>query len=113
LMTLFHDIAQIPRDLFDIMLSSGANFMMYKQKTDKAWVRFGNRITDYFSIEDCMRIRKFEAMIGFLVDTEDLPVVRAKMYDMPNKRGCEVYDNEKTVIECLKRYHRPIDVVEK
>src|SRR5690606_30132961 len=70
LMTLFHDIAQIPRDLFDIMLSSGANFMMYKQKTDKAWVRFGNRITDYFSIEDCMRIRKFEAMIGFLVDTE-------------------------------------------
>ncbi len=112
IMTLFHDIAQIPKDLFDITLSSGANFILYKQKTDKAWKRMGSRITDSFEIDECMRIKKFEAMIGFLVDVEDLPVIRVSMNDMPQKRGCEIYDNEATVRECLEKYHRPIDEVE-
>lgn len=110
--TLFHDIAQIPKDLFDIMLASGANFMIYKQKTEKAWKRFGNRITDSFDIDECMRMQKFEAMVGFLVDVEDLPVIRVKMNDMPHKRVEELYDNEETIKSCLKIYHRPIDEVE-
>jgi len=112
IMTLFHDIVQIPKDLFDIMLSSGANFILYKQKTDKAWKRFGNRITDYYEIDDCMRLNKFEAMVGFLVDVEDLPLVRVKMNDMANKRGCETYDNTETIERCLRDYHNPIDEVE-
>jgi hypothetical protein len=112
IVTLFHDISQIPKDLFDIMLSSGANFMLFKQKTDKAWKRFGNRITDSYEIDECMRIKKFESMLGFLVGIDDLPLVRVNMYDMPNKRGCEVYDNSGTLERCLKDYHRPIEEVE-
>lgn len=112
IMTLFHDIVQIPRDLFETMLSSGANFMLYKQKTDKAWKRFGERITENFEIEECMKLNKFEAIIGFLVGIEDLPVIRVKMNDMPIKRGCETYDNKETIEICLREFHRPINEVE-
>ncbi|QKE56550.1 ATPase domain protein [Bacillus phage YungSlug] len=113
LVTMYHEIVQIPKDLFDIMLSSGANFVVYKQRTDKAWSRFKDRITDTFSIEECMKIPKHEAVLGFLANKRDLPAVRVLMNDMPHKRGEPEYDNEKRVQECLEQFHRPIEEVEK
>lgn len=113
LLVLFHDIAQIKKDVFDIMVNSGANFILYKQKTDKAWRWFAHRIEKDYELSECMELEKFHAMVGFLANNRDQPVIRVLMNDMPWKRGCEVYDNEETVNYCLKHYHRPIEEVEK
>lgn len=113
IVTLFHDFAQVPKDLADIMLASGANFVLLKQRGDKTWKRFLHRIEPDFGLEDCLTIKMHEAMIGFLIDKNDQPVIRVQMNDMPWKRGCDVYSNEDYVKECLREYGRPVKEVEK
>lgn len=111
-MTLFHDFSQVPKDLADIMIASGANFVLLKQRSEKTWVRFKQRIEGDYTIEDCMNIKKWDAMIGFIADGVDQPVLHVRMNDMPYNRGVQTYDNTKFVEECLVRYGKPITQVE-
>jgi hypothetical protein len=114
LVSLFHDFAQIPTDLMDVMMQSGANFIFLKQRTDKAWKKFKERIeADGYSVADCMSNHKHEAMIMFIAGKVDQPVLRVMMNDMPYNRGVQTYDNEAFVKECLKKYGRPIKEIEK
>lgn len=109
---LFHDLAQVDNKLFDIMESSGANFILLKQKGMKIWKRFEHKIGDFYSIEECNSIEKFEAIIGFTINRKDY-VLRVKMNDMPIKRGCPEYDNGGIEKKHSKLYCRPIKEVEK
>lgn len=112
-MTLFHDFSQINRDLSDIMIASGANFVLLKQKSDKTWKKFLQRIEQDYSLEECMNLNMHEAMIGFLSHKKDQPIVRVQMNHMPWMRGRETFDNEVYLDECRKCYGRPVEEVEK
>lgn len=110
--SLFHDFAQIPKDLGDIMISSGCNFVVLKQNSDKLWKKFLHRIEPDFSLEDCMELKMHEAMVGVLADKKNQPVIRVKMNDLPYKRGLQVYDNADYIKECLTKYGKPIEEVQ-
>lgn len=112
LVSLFHDFSQIPKDLSDIMIASGANFILLKQRSDKAWLKFKQRIESEYSIADCMNIKKWDAMVGFMVNGVDQPVLHVRMNAMPYERGREEYDNAEFVKECLRTYGTPVKEIE-
>jgi hypothetical protein len=111
-MTLFHDFSQVNRELSDIMISSGANLVMLKQKNDKTWKKFMSRIEEYYSFEDCVKINMHEAMICFLSNKKDQPVVRVKLNHYPYMRGKPSYDNQEHIQKCRETYGRRIEEVE-
>jgi len=113
LLTLFHDFSQINKDLADIMINAGSNFVILKQRGDKTWKKFLHRIEPTFTLEDCMDLNRFEAMVGFLVNGKDQPVVRVKMLDLPTRRGLNKFDNKSHVERCKILYGKSIDSVEK
>lgn len=109
--TLFHDLKQIPKDLFDIMESSGANFVILKQDGMKAWKRFEHRIKESYDLDECMSIVNHEAVIGFKINGKER-VIRVKMNHTPENRGAKVYDNKYLVKEHAKAYFQKITDVE-
>jgi hypothetical protein len=114
-LTLFHDLSQLIQadpHLFDIMESSGSNFVLLKQKGTKIWKRFGHKIFDHYSLEECAGIENHEAIIGFTIKKKDV-VLRLKMNDMPHKRGAVEYDNTGIEREHMMLYGRPIEEIEK
>lgn len=110
-LTLFHDLKQVPDDLFDIMESSGANFVLLKQDGTKIWKRFAHRIEGAYKIDECTNIENYEAIIGFKINKNE-HILRVKMNNMPEKRGCEVFDNKTLPKEHSKLYCKSVKDVE-
>ncbi|BAK53015.1 hypothetical protein F373_gp203 [Bacillus phage SP-10] len=113
IMSLFHDFAQIPKNLADVIVASGCNFILLKQRSEKTWKKFEHRIEGQFTIEDCMQLNMHEAMVGFLSNKQDQPVIRVKLNNVPEKRGVKQYNNSKHIEYCRTTYGRPIKEVEK